>query len=128
MQKHLLLLLVISILTLANCGNGDDTGTRIRVKNELDNELRDLSWSFNFGVDVGTDSRLRSGRSTDYKRFDGGDRCGFQFEALLVGTGAITGGFGLCNQPDPISEGPYTLVVRRPVGGTSEFETVLVED
>ena len=118
----------MSLLTVANCANGDTTGTRIRVKNELDNELRDLTWSFNFGTDEGTDNRLRPGRVSDYKRFDGADRCGFQLEALLVGTGTITGGFSICGQPDPISEGPYTLVVRRPVGGTSEFETVLVED
>lgn len=127
-MRYFYSLLPLVVLLVSACGSGDTTGTRIRVKNELDNELRDLSWSFNFGEEEGTDNRLRAGSSTDYKRFDGADRCGFQLEALLVGTGNITGGFGICGQPDPIAEGPYTLVVRRPVSGTSEFETVLVED
>jgi hypothetical protein len=127
-MRKFISLLLLAIFLVSACGSGDTTGTRIRVRNELDNELRDLSWSFNFGTDEGTDNRLRPGNATDYKRFDGADRCGFQLEALLVGTGNITGGFGICGQPDPIAEGAYTLVVRRPSSGTSEFETVLVED
>ncbi len=122
------LFLLFALLLGSACTNGDNTGTRIRIKNELDNELRDLSWSFNFGTDEGTNGRLRPGRSTDYKRFDGADQCGFQLDALLVGTGAISGGFAICVQPSPIAEGPYTLIVRRPSSGNLEFETVLVED
>jgi hypothetical protein len=127
-MRYLFALLLLSVLIVSACGDGDTTGTRIRVQNELDNELRDLSWSFNFGTDEGTDDRLRPGRSTNYKRFDGAEQCGFQLEALLVGTGTITGGFSSCGMPAPIPEGAYTLVVRRPTSGTSEFETVLRED
>lgn len=125
MRQFLLLLLALSLTT---CTQLDETGTRIRVRNELDNELRDLVWTFNSGQNEGTENRLRSGRTTDYVRFDGADRCEFRFEALLVGTGDIFGGFVNCADPQPIAEGAWTLTVRRLMSGTSEFETVLVQD
>jgi len=115
-------------LTLIDCTQVDETGTRIRVRNELDNELRDLVWSFNSGQNEGKENRLRPGRATSYVRFDGADECEFQLEALLVGTGSISGGFAVCGEPVPITEGPWTLTIRRPLNGNLEFETVLVQD
>jgi hypothetical protein len=121
-------LLILLLFTLTTCSLVDENGTRIRVRNELDNELRDLVWTFNSGQNEGTESRLRPGRATGYVRFDGADECEFQLEALLVGTGTITGGFVICGEPAPIAEGAWTLTLRRPLNGMSEFETVLLRD
>lgn len=126
MRQFLFLFLLCSLAS--TCTQLDETGTRIRVRNELDNELRDLVWTFNSGQDEGTENRLRPGRTTSYVRFDGADQCEFQLEALLVGTGGITGGFVVCGEPAPISEGAWTLNIRRPLSGNLEFETVLVRD
>lgn len=128
-MRQRLFLLILLVSTLAStCTQLDETGTRIRVRNELDNELRDLVWSFNSGQEEGTENRLRPGRATGYVRFDGADECEFQFEALLVGTGGINGGFINCIGPQPISEGAWTLSLRRPMSGNLEFETVLTQD
>jgi len=126
MRQFFLLFLVCTLGS--TCTPSDETGTRIRVRNELDNKLRDLTWSLNSGRDNGTEDRLRPGRATAYVRFDGVDACDFQLEALLVGTGTITGGFVVCGEPAPIAEGPWTLTVRRPVLGTQEFEITLAQD
>ncbi len=126
MRQFFLLLLICTLG--ATCTQVDETGTRIRVRNELDNELRDLVWSFNSGKDEGKENRLRPGRATGYVRFDGADECEFRLEALLVGTGDITGGFINCVVAQPIAEGAWTLSIRRPLSGNLEFETVLVQD
>ncbi|TXF91498.1 hypothetical protein FUA23_02035 [Neolewinella aurantiaca] len=123
-MRHLIFLVFICLVS--SCG--DTSGTRIRVQNELDNELRDLTWSYNSGVEKGEENRLRPGKKTRYQRFDGADECNFQLEAQLVGTGGITGGFQNCVQPAPIPEGKWTLRISRSASGTSEFFTELIED
>lgn len=126
MRQFFLLLLLSSLIS--TCTQPDETGTRIRVSNELDNELRDLVWSFNSGQDEGTETRLRPGRATGYVRFDGADECEFQLEALLVGTGNISGGFISCVVAQPVAEGAWTLSLRRSTSGSSEFTTELIQD
>lgn len=109
------LLLLLALGFFYSCDE-DAGGTQIRLINETDVILRDISYSFGFTEEASTFARVAPGRASDYRTFTNADRCsGWQISGTFDDGLVINWGPALCAIPAPMPPGKYSLLVRREV-------------